>query len=67
MTTEENTRSNSTAREEIPESLKSEAIALVRAHPDEKITTAFLQKNLKIPYPEAAALKNMFCVSPEDM
>ena len=52
--------STSPSQREIPDSLKSEAIALVRAHPEEKITTLFLQKNLKIPYPEAAALKNMF-------
>ncbi len=43
----------------IPESLRSEALALVRAHPEVKITAAFLQKNLKIPYPEAATLKEL--------
>ena len=59
--------SASTSQRQIPDSLKSEAIALVRAHPEEKITTAFLQKNLKISYPEAAALKDMFCVDPEGM
>ena len=48
-----------TPRRRIPAYLRGEALALVRNHPEEKITTAFLQKNLKIPYPEAAALKNM--------
>ena len=55
------------SQRKIPDSLKSEAIALVRSHPEERITTLFLQKNLKIPYPEAATLKDMFCVGPEDM
>ena len=57
----------STPQRQIPDSLKSEAFALVRNHPEERITTSFLQKNLKIPYPEAVALKNLFCVGPEDM
>ncbi len=44
----------------IPAHLRSAALSLVRSHPEEKITTAFLQKNLKITYPEAAALKRFF-------
>ena len=49
----------SAPQRQLPDSLRREALALVRNHPEEKITTVFLQKNLKIPYPEAAVLKNM--------
>lgn len=54
-----------TPQRRIPASLQSEALALVCKHPEETITTAFLQKNLKIAYPEAAALKRFLDVDTE--
>ncbi len=54
------------SRRRIPASLRSEALALVHAHPEERVTAAFLQKNLKIPYPEAAALKRLFDLGAEE-
>ncbi len=55
-----------TPRRRIPAYLRSKALALVRNHPKEKITAAFLQKNLKITYPEAAALKRFFGLGAEE-
>lgn len=54
-----------TSKSRIPAHLMSEALTLVRAHPEAKITAAFLQKNLHIPYPEAADLRRLLCFGPQ--